>query len=82
MARRIVVRIEVSPAAKDRLGELSHRHGMTQVALTSRLIEWFTGTSDLIQAAVLGAYPEEIRADVAKLILKRMSKGDSEGKES
>ena len=73
MSRRIVVRIEVSSAAKEGLAALSQRHGMTQVALTSRLIEWFTGTSELIQAAILGAYPEDIQADVAKLILQRMA---------
>lgn len=49
---------------------------MTQVAMTSRLIEWFTGTSELIQAAVLGAYPVEIQSDIAKLILKRMAEDE------
>jgi hypothetical protein len=44
---------------------------MTQVATTSRVIEWFAEQTDLVQAAILGLYPESIRAEVAQLILKR-----------
>ena len=72
MDHRIVVRLELTPGAKDRLNEISHRAGMTQLAVTSRLVEWFAGQSELIQSAVLGHYPEEIQGDVAKLILKKM----------
>jgi hypothetical protein len=73
MAARIILRIELTPDAKLRLNELCDRMGMTQVALLSRLVEWFSGQSDMIQAAVLGHYPADIEADVAKLILKRLA---------
>jgi hypothetical protein len=46
---------------------------MTQVAATSRLVEWFCEQQDVVQAAVLGLYPEDIRSEVAQLILKRMA---------
>jgi len=72
MDHRIVVRLELTPNAKERLNEISHRSGMTQLAVSSRLMEWFAGQPEVIQAAVLGRYPEEIESDVAKLILKRM----------
>ncbi len=72
MAARIVVRLELTKDAKSRLGEISKRTGMTQVSVSSRLFEWFSKQSELIQAAVLGQYPTEIQADVADLILKRM----------
>lgn len=75
MASRIIVRIELTPSAKDALNDLTDKAGMTQVALLSRLVEWFAHQSDMIQASVLGQYPSEIEADVAKLILKRMSSG-------
>ena len=75
MASRIIVRIELTPAAKDALNELTDKAGMTQVALLSRLVEWFAHQNDMIQASVLGQYPSEIEADVAKLILKRMAGG-------
>ena len=72
MAARIIVRIELTPNAKARLNELTDKAGMTQVAMLSRLVEWFANQSDMIQAAVLGQYPLEIQSEIARLILKRM----------
>jgi hypothetical protein len=69
---RIIVRIELTPRAKSSLNELTDKAGMTQVAMLSRLVEWFANQSDMIQAAVLGQYPLEIQDEIATLILKRM----------
>jgi len=71
--RRVIMRIELFPQAKDHLTNLCDRLGMTQVATTSRLVEWFCQQTDVVQAAVLGLYPEDIRAEVATMILKRMA---------
>jgi hypothetical protein len=76
MPEHIIVRLEITPPAKKELEQLAERSGMTQVAMTSRIIEWFAGQSELIQAAILGHYPPEIQADIAKLILSRMSDKD------
>jgi len=73
MAKRFIMRIELTGPAKKELSTLSDRHGMTQVAMMSRLVEWFAGQNELVQAAVLGRYPADIEPDVAKLILKRMT---------
>jgi hypothetical protein len=73
MARRFVMRIELVESAKNHLSELSEKTGMTQVAIMSRMVTWFSTQPELIQAAVLGRYPKEIEQDVAKLILKRMA---------
>lgn len=73
MSRRFIMRIELTGPAKAKLETLSDKHGMTQVAMMSRLVEWFASQSELIQGAVMGHYPPEIEADVAKLVLKRMS---------
>jgi hypothetical protein len=67
------MRIELLSEAKEGLEGLCDRLGMTQVAATSRVVEWFTTQSDVVQAEILGLYPQEIRAEVAKMILKRMS---------
>jgi hypothetical protein len=72
-SRRVIMRIELYPQAKDHLTDLCGRLGMTQVAATSRLVEWFCEQQDVVQAAVLGLYPEDIRAEVAQMILKRMA---------
>ena len=78
--RRVIMRIELFPQAKDHLTDLCDRLGMTQVAATSRLVEWFCEQQDVVQAAVLGLYPEDIRAEVASLILKRMASEKSDKK--
>src|SRR5215212_876583 len=65
MAARIIVRIELTPNAKSRLNDLTDKAGMTQVAMMSRLVEWFANQSDMIQAAVLGQYPIEIQSEIA-----------------
>jgi hypothetical protein len=66
------MRIELTGPAKNKLATLSDKHGMTQVAMMSRLVEWYAGQNELIQGAVMGHYPSEIQGDVAKLILKKM----------
>jgi len=67
------MRIELTASAKQKLSALSDKHGMTQVAMMSRVVEWFAAQEPLIQGAVLGHYPIEIEGDVARLILKRMT---------
>ena len=76
MARRFIIRIELTQSAKGKLNEISDHNGMTQVSVMSRMVEWFASQPELIQAAVLGRYPREIEDDVAKLILRRMAKMD------
>ena len=66
------MRIELTGPAKNKLATLSDKHGMTQVAMMSRLVEWYAGQNELIQGAVMGHYPSEIASDVARLILKKM----------
>jgi methyl coenzyme M reductase beta subunit len=73
MARRFVIRIELTQSAKSKLTDLSDQNGMTQVSIMSRLVEWFTAQPEIIQAAVLGRYPKSVEEDVAKLILRRMA---------
>jgi hypothetical protein len=76
MPSRIIIRIELTPGAKSRLKGICEKTGMTQVAVLSRMVEWFAGQSEVIQAAVLGHYPAEVQAEVAKLILRRMASED------
>jgi hypothetical protein len=67
------MRIELFPEAKKGLSDLCDRLGMTQIAATSRVIEWFTTQTDVVQAAILNLYPQDIRAEVAEIVLKRMA---------
>ena len=80
MKKRVVFRIQLTLEAKKRLLDISDQLGITQIAITSRIVEWFASQPDLVQAAILGLYPETIRQDVATLILNRMAEG-KEGKD-
>jgi hypothetical protein len=71
--RRVIMRIELYPEAKKGLTDLCDRLGMTQIATTSRIIEWFTTQTDVVQAAILGLYPQDIRSEIAELIMKRLA---------
>jgi hypothetical protein len=79
MARRFIIRIELTQSAKGKLNEISDHNGMTQVSVMSRMVEWFAAQPEIIQAAVLGRYPREIEEDVAKLILRRMASLSASG---
>ena len=73
MASRFVMRIELTGPAKAKLAELSDDTGMTQVAIMSRMVQWFSGQPEVIQAAVLRRYPQEVEADIARLLLRKMA---------
>lgn len=70
MPKRVLVRIELTPQAKDRVEQVSDRRGMTQFAMLSRLVEWFSHLDVKVQPLVMGHYPKEIEAEVAKMLLK------------
>jgi hypothetical protein len=71
MASRIIVALQMAPAAKKAVEGLTDKHGMTQVAMMSRLVEWLADQPATIQSAVLGRVPSDAGSDVAKLIMQR-----------
>jgi hypothetical protein len=75
-APRLIVRIEVSRSAKQTCADAAARFGTSQVAVIDRLIGWLANQPATVQAAILGQYPKEIEADVARIILRRMGPVD------
>jgi hypothetical protein len=75
MASRIIVRIELTAPAKNSLEKLTDKHGMTQVAMLSRLVEWLANQTPAVQASVLAQFSAETQAETAKLIVKQMASG-------
>jgi hypothetical protein len=73
MSKRFITRIELTVPTRTKLTDVSHSNGMTQVAVLSRLVQWFAAQPDTIQAAILGRYPAEVEQDIAKLILQKMA---------
>jgi hypothetical protein len=72
MAKRVIMRVELSPRAKEKLNAVSAARGMTQVAVQSRLIEWFAVMPEAVQAHMLGQFPAEHEPEIAAVILKKM----------
>lgn len=70
---RVILRIEVLPAARDRLGAISDSLGLTHVSITSRLVQWLADQPDMIQAKLLGLLPDDVECDVPTMMLKQMA---------
>jgi hypothetical protein len=73
MMKRFIMRIELRGPAKKKLAVLSDRHGMTQVAMMSRLVEWYSAQNEVVQGSLMGHFPKEIEADVARLVLEKIA---------
>jgi hypothetical protein len=71
-AKRSIMRIQLDTAAKDRLETICKRRGMTQIALMSRLVNWFSYQDDFMQTAVLATLSDESMAALAKSLLKKI----------
>ena len=74
MSKRVIMRVELDPQSKDRLDEFCEQTGMTKIAAVSRLIDWFCGQGDTVQALVQGLYPRLIEGDIAQIILEQLAK--------
>lgn len=70
--QRVIMRIELFPQAKERFMDYCQGLGISQVAAASRLIQWFCEQDDVVQAVVMGLYPEDIHDQIPSMILKRL----------
>jgi hypothetical protein len=77
-ADRAVLRVQLDPEAKRKLDQHCKDRGMTQIAVLSRLVGWFTRQNDLIQTAVLGQLKGRDLQDLSELLIKRMAKGEED----
>jgi hypothetical protein len=77
-AKRSIMRIQLDTAAKDRLETICKRRGMTQIAVMSRLVNWFSQQDDYIQTGVLQTLSEGSMASLAKSLLKKFSSDKSD----
>jgi hypothetical protein len=72
MASRIIMRIELGSGAKRRFENAPDAFGMTQLAVTNKLFEWFLDQNEELQASILGLYPAGIGPDITTTLLKRI----------
>jgi hypothetical protein len=74
MAPRVIMRIDLLPAARQKFTHVPEIFGMTQAAVNTRLVEWIVSQPEEVQASILGLMPSEATRDAAKDFLKRMAK--------
>jgi hypothetical protein len=65
------MRIELSGPAKQKIDRLSDHHGMTQLSIMSRMVEWFAAQSPGTQGAILSGRPGD--REPALMALRRMA---------
>lgn len=53
------------------LDEFCGRRGMTQLAVVSRVVEWFGTQDEVVQASVLGLLSDEALGELAGSLLGR-----------
>ena len=66
------MRIQLDSQSKARLDKLCEKRGMTQIAMMSRMVNWFLNQDETIQALVLGSLSETALGPLAKTLLKRL----------
>ena len=79
MKPRIIMRIELSPDAKREFIFTPERLGMTQLAVTNKLIAWFLRQSADMQLAILRSHYDRAGENLTTEVLRRII---SETKES
>lgn len=72
-AKRSILRIQLDRAAKEGLERLCEQRGMTQIAVMSRLVEWFINQDEIIQLGVLGVLSPQLTGPLARKLLERMA---------
>jgi hypothetical protein len=69
---RPVIRLQVDLPAKQALDALCELRGMTQISVMSRLVNWFVGQDEVVQATILGLLSESAIASLPRTILQRI----------
>jgi hypothetical protein len=73
MPSRIIVRLEITPDAKQQVEKACDALGMKQVALLSRVMEWFARQDATTQRMIVGHIPPELGKSLARLAFPNKS---------
>jgi len=72
-SHRAVIRLQLDVNAKRQIDELTEKRGMTQIAILSRLVKWFSRQDEVVQASVLGLLSDDMLGDLTQLLHKRLT---------
>jgi hypothetical protein len=73
MSKRIILRIELSPLARGNFDNVLDTFGLTRVAASSKLLEWFSDQTEEIQTSILGLHPLPDPAELPVKVLKQVA---------
>ena len=71
--QRAVIRLEMESASKKQIDDVCEKRGMTQIAVLSRLVQWFSSQDEMVQASVLGLLSQEMLGDLGKTLHDRLA---------
>ncbi|CAN5559542.1 hypothetical protein BH09PLA1_BH09PLA1_00620 [soil metagenome] len=72
-AKRAILRIQLDRAGKQGLERLCKQRGMTQIAVMSKLVNWFVRQDEVIQVSVLGLVSQDLAGPLARKMLEQIS---------
>ena len=71
---RNVISIAVDRKAKEVIESLSRDLGMKEIAVASRIYEWFTLQDEIVQKGILRLLPRGYEDQIAKIVIDRLSR--------
>src|SRR3954447_323932 len=75
--KQAIIRLQLDGAAKEKLDEVCDLRGMTQIAVLSRLVKWFAGQDEVVQASVLNLLSDEMLGDLGQTLHQRLAAASS-----
>jgi len=72
VAQRKIIKVAITESAKAAIEAVASRHDMKEIAVASRVYEWFASQPDVVQKGVLRLLPEGYEAEVIRLALDRL----------
>ncbi len=73
--RRVVFRVDVTPQTAKKFAAMCEETGVSQIAATSRLVQWFSAQESEVQARILGVLGEQGKKEAAMIYLKKIADG-------
>ena len=79
---KIIIQAVIRGSTKTQLEQLCAKKSMTQIAVFSRLVDWFAEQDGTVQSLILDRLEEVDQAQIAKLVLKRIANKSSKPRKS
>lgn len=70
---RKIIKISVNGDAKRAIESFASKTGMTEIAVASRVYQWFVAQDDVLRKGIVGILPETYEVDIAELALRRIA---------